>query len=262
MSAAGMKAIILAGGAGTRLSEETAERPKPMVEIGGHPILWHIMKHYGTYGINDFIICLGYKGQVIKDWFASYRLRTADVTMDLGTGETAIHNSWTEPWRVTLLETGATTMTGGRLKQALAHVAPGEDVCLTYGDGVADVDLDALVDFHRSEGALATVTAVQPAGRFGALDVSGSRVSHFQEKPRGDGMWTNGGFFVVKPEVAEYIGGPETVWESEPMRRLAEDGQLASYRHEGSWHVMDTLNDKRALEEEWASGNAPWKTWE
>ena len=255
-----MKAVILAGGIGSRLSEETAVRPKPMVEIGGMPMLWHIMKHYGVHGIEDFVICLGYKGHVVKEWFANYALQTSDVTFDLANRTTEYHRSTTEPWRVTLLDTGADTMTGGRLKRAIEFLDD-EELCMTYGDGVADVDLAALVAFHREQGALATVTAVQPPGRFGALDVHGDRVTHFREKPRGDGTWTNGGYFVLDRRVADYIEGDRTIWEEEPLRRLAHEGQLASFRHEGTWQVMDTLRDKMVLQDQWDSGDPPWVTW-
>lgn len=258
-----MQAVILAGGLGTRLSEETAVRPKPMVEIGDRPILWHIMKHLGTYGIEDFVVCLGYKGDVIKEWFADYFLRVSDVTFDLATGRMDVLSSRAEPWRVTLLETGADTMTGGRLKQAMSHI--GSDagtILMTYGDGVADVDIGALRKFHSEQGTLATVTAVQPPGRWGALDVHGDRVERFREKPKGDGAWTNGGFFLLEPEVASYIEGDATTFESEPLRELAHSGQLSSYKHEGHWQVMDTLKDKHDLQEAWDSGERPWVTWE
>ena len=255
-----MKTVILAGGTGTRLSEETSVRPKPMVEIGGRPILWHIMKHYARHDLTDFIVCLGYRGDVIKDYFANFFMRNSDVTIDLSTGRLDVHASSTEPWRVTLLDTGEHTLTGGRLKRALAHVGD-EQFCMTYGDGVADVDLTALIAFHREQGTLATVTSVQPPGRFGALDVHGDRVTHFREKPRGDGTWTNGGFFVLNPKIGDYIAGDETTWEDEPLRELAHEGQLSSFRHEGYWQVMDTLRDKLVLQEQWNSGSPPWVTW-
>ena len=255
-----MKTVILAGGTGTRLSEETTVRPKPMVEIGGRPILWHIMKHYAQHGLNEFVVCLGYRGDVIKDYFASFFLRNSDVTIDLATGRIDVHASAAEPWKVTLLDTGEGTLTGGRIKRALAHVGD-EEFCMTYGDGVADVDLTALIAFHRAQGTLATVTSVQPPGRFGALDVHGDRVLHFREKPRGDGTWTNGGFFVLNPKVGEYIEGDATTWEEEPLRRLAHEGQLASFRHEGYWQVMDTLRDKLSLQEQWDAGTPRWVTW-
>jgi glucose-1-phosphate cytidylyltransferase len=256
-----VKAVILAGGFGSRLSEETVVRPKPMVEIGGKPMLWHIMKIYAAHGIDEFVICLGYKGYLIKEYFANYYLHTCDVSFDLASGGMEVHRSATEPWRVTLVDTGEQTMTGGRLRRALPYVGD-KDFCFTYGDGVADVDITALVAFHHEQGTLATVTAVQPPGRFGALDVDGERVRHFEEKPRGDGAWTNGGFFVLSPEVARYLEGEQTVWEQEPMHALARDGQLSSYRHEGFWQAMDTLRDRHLLEDLWASGEAPWRVWE
>ncbi|HEV8151363.1 MAG TPA: glucose-1-phosphate cytidylyltransferase, partial [Solirubrobacteraceae bacterium] len=231
-----MKVVILAGGLGSRLSEETTVKPKPMVEIGGKPMLWHIMKIYAAYGIDDFIVCLGYKGYVIKEWFANYALHTSDVTFDLRSGEMEVHHSTTEPWRVTLVETGEATMTGGRLKRVLPYVGD-ETFCFTYGDGVADIDVTALVAHHRGSGGLATVTAVQPSGRFGALEVDDGRVSGFLEKPRGDGAWINGGFFVLEPGVGDYIDGDDTVWEREPMERLAAEGQLTPFRHTGFWQA-------------------------
>jgi glucose-1-phosphate cytidylyltransferase len=255
-----VKAVILAGGLGSRLSEETTVRPKPMVEIGGKPILWHIMKIYAAHRIDDFIVCLGYKGYVIKEWFANYALHTSDVTFDLGTGEMHVHHSTTEPWRITLVETGEETMTGGRLKRVLPYVGD-ETFCFTYGDGVADIDITALVEHHRASGALATVTAVQPSGRFGALEISSDRVSGFLEKPRGDGAWINGGFFVLEPGVGRYIDGDDSVWEREPLERLAGEGQLQPYLHRGFWHAMDTLRERQELEAMWASGNAPWCVW-
>ncbi len=255
-----MKAVILAGGFGSRLSEETAVRPKPMVEIGGKPMLWHIMKLYAAHGIEDFVICLGYKGYLIKEYFANYYLHTCDVTFDLASGDMEVHRSETEPWRVTLVDTGEQTMTGGRLARVLPYVGD-EDFCFTYGDGLADIDITALVAFHREQGTSATVTAVQPPGRFGALDVEGARVREFEEKPRGDGGWTNGGFFVLSPDVGRYIDGADTVWEQGPMRSLARDGQLSCYRHEGFWQAMDTLRDRHHLEQLWSSGTPPWRTW-
>jgi glucose-1-phosphate cytidylyltransferase len=256
-----MKAVILAGGFGSRLSEETATRPKPMVEIGGKPILWHIMKLYAAHGIEDFVICLGYKGYMIKEYFANYYLHTSDVSFDLASGGMEIHRSASEPWRVTLVDTGDHTMTGGRLRRILPFV-DGDDFCMTYGDGVADVDITALVGFHRAQGTLATVTAVQPPGRFGAMEVDDTRVRRFREKPRGDGSWMNGGFFVLSPGVGRYLTDDTTVWEQEPMRSLADDGQLSSYRHEGFWEAMDTLRDRNHLEELWGTGRAPWRTWQ
>ncbi len=255
-----MKAVILAGGLGSRLSEETAARPKPMVEIGGKPILWHIMKIYAAHGIEDFVICLGYKGYMIKEFFANYQLHTCDVSFDLSQGQVEIHRSGTEPWKVTLVDTGEGTMTGGRLKRVLPYVG-GEDFCFTYGDGLANIDVGALIAQHREQGTLATVTAVQPAGRFGAVEIEDARVHSFEEKPRGDGSWLNGGFFVLSPEVDRYIGGDETVWEQEPLRALAHEGQLAPYLHEGFWQAMDTLRDRNVLEQLWSSGGAPWRVW-
>ena len=234
-------------------------RPKPMVEIGGKPMLWHIMKIYAAHGIDEFVICLGYKGYLIKEYFANYYLHTCDVTFDLAAGGVEIHRSATEPWRVTLIDTGEQTMTGGRLRRALAYVGT-DDFCLTYGDGLSDIDISALIAFHRRQGAIATVTAVQPPGRFGAMEIEGERVNSFEEKPRGDGSWMNGGFFVLSPNVARYLDGDATVWEQEPMKGLARDGELACYRHEGFWQAMDTLRDRNQLEELWAGG-APWRTW-
>lgn len=255
-----MKAVILAGGLGSRLSEETSVRPKPMVEIGGKPMLWHIMKIYSAHGINDFVVCLGYKGYVIKEFFANYALHTSDVTFDLRKGDMEIHHSTTEPWRVTLVDTGANSMTGGRLRRVLPYLGD-EDFCFTYGDGVADIDIPGLLAFHEGHGKLATVTAVQPAGRFGALDIDGDQVHSFEEKPRGDGAWTNGGFFVLSPKVADYLEGDSTVFEQGPLRGLASDGQLASFKHTGYWQAMDTLREKQMLQERWESGDAPWRVW-
>jgi glucose-1-phosphate cytidylyltransferase len=256
-----MRAVILAGGRGSRLSEETATRPKPMVEIGGKPILWHIMKLYSAHGIDDFVVCLGYKGYIIKEFFANYFLHTCDVTFDIARGSMEVHHSTAEPWRVTLVDTGEDTMTGGRIKRVLPYVGD-EPFCMTYGDGLADLDIRALIDFHRKHGLRATVTGVQPPGRFGALEVvDGDRVTGFMEKPRGDGAWINGGFFVLDPEVGTYIAGDDTVWEQEPMRGLAEDGQLATYRHTGFWLGMDTLRDRGVMQELWESGRAPWRKW-
>lgn len=257
-----MKVVILAGGLGTRLAEETQVKPKPMAEIGEHPILWHIMKLYGEQGFSEFVICLGYKGYVVKEYFANYFLHNCDVTFDLAQRGMEVHESAVEPWRVTLVDTGAGTQTGGRLKRVAAHLA-GHRFMMTYGDGVADVDLRALLAFHESHGRLATVTAVQPPGRFGALDLEDdeSTVRSFVEKPRGDGAWMNGGFFVLEAGVLDYIAGDEILFEQEPLERLAADGQLAAYRHRGFWQPMDTLRDKRNLEELWDSGRAPWKTW-
>jgi glucose-1-phosphate cytidylyltransferase len=257
-----MKAVILAGGYGTRISEETGVKPKPMVEIGDEPILWHIMKIYAAHGINDFVICLGYKGNSIKDYFANYALHQSDVTYDLRKGRTEIHKNSTEPWRVTLVHTGQGTMTGGRIKR-IRHYLDDEAFCLTYGDGVADVNIEELVAFHREEGRLATLTAVQPPGRFGAfnLDRSEAMVTTFKEKPKGDGAWINGGFFVLEPAVLDYISGDETVWEQDPLEALAAKGQLSAYRHKGFWQPMDTLRDKMVLEDLYTSGKAPWVVW-
>jgi glucose-1-phosphate cytidylyltransferase len=255
-----MKVVILAGGLGSRLTEETTLRPKPMVEIGGKPMLWHIMKIYAAHGIDDFIVCLGYKGYVIKEWFANYALHTSDVTFDLRSGAMEVHHSTTEPWRVTLVETGEATMTGGRLKRVLPYVGD-ETFCFTYGDGLSDLDLDALQAHHRASSVLATVTAVSPAGRFGALELDATRVLGFREKPRGDGAWINGGFFVLDPAVGEYIAGDDTIWEREPMERLAAEGQLAAFRHTGFWQAMDTMRERQVLDDLWASGRAPWRTW-
>ncbi|HEX2391492.1 MAG TPA: glucose-1-phosphate cytidylyltransferase [Solirubrobacterales bacterium] len=256
-----MKAVILAGGLGSRLSEETSVRPKPMVEIGAKPILWHIMKIYAAHGIEEFVICLGYKGYLIKEFFANYYLHTCDVSFDLSSGSMEVHRSETEPWRVTLVETGEETMTGGRLKRALPYVGE-EEFCFTYGDGVANIDISALIAFHREQGRIATVTAVQPPGRFGALDVEGPRVRRFEEKPPGDHVATNGGFFVLNPAVGRYLEDDRTVWEQAPVRRLAEDGELACYRHNGFWQPMDTLRDRHVLEDLWNSGSPPWRVWD
>jgi len=255
-----VKAVILAGGLGSRLSEETVVRPKPMVEIGGMPILWHIMKIYAAHGIDDFVVCLGYKGYVIKEWFANYALHTSDVTFDMRSGEMEVHHSTTEPWRVTLVETGADTMTGGRLKRVLPYIG-GETFCLTYGDGVADVDVGTLIAHHRDEGRLATVTAVQPPGRFGALEIEDDRVAIFLEKPRGDGAWINGGFFVCEPGIGDVIADDATSWEDESLRALAGREQLTVYRHRGFWQAMDTIRDRNQLEALWSSGEAEWRTW-
>jgi glucose-1-phosphate cytidylyltransferase len=252
-----MKAVILAGGLGSRISEETEVRPKPMIEIGAKPILWHIMKIYAAHGITDFVVCLGYKGYVIKEFFANYYLHSCDVTFDLAGGAVEVHQSAAEPWRVTLVDTGDDTMTGGRLRRVMGYVA-GEEFCLTYGDGVADIDVSALLRFHREQGRLATVTAVQPPGRFGALEVEGQRVKGFAEKPHGDGGWINGGFFVLSPEVERYLGDDTTVWEREPLEGLARDGELSVYQHEGFWQPMDTQRDMRQLQALWESGEAPW----
>src|SRR5215210_1990096 len=252
-----MKAVILAGGLGSRISEETEVRPKPMVEIGHKPILWHIMKIYSAHGISEFVVCLGYKGYVIKEFFANYYLHACDVTFDLASNAVEVHQSSAEPWRVTLDDTGDATMTGGRLARVLSYVADG-DFCMTYGDGVADIDVSALLEFHRGQGRLATVTAVQPPGRFGALEVEGERVTGFAEKPHGDGGWINGGFFVLEPGVERYLGDDTTVWEREPLEGLARDEQLSVYQHHGFWQPMDTQRDMRQLQAMWESGEAPW----
>ena len=255
-----MKAVILAGGLGTRLAEETSLRPKPMVEVGGKPILWHIMKIYSTHGVNEFIICLGYKGYLIKEYFANYFLHTSDITLDMKNNSMEVHQNNSEPWKVTLVDTGAETMTGGRLKRVRQFL--GEDpFCFTYGDGVSDVDISALISFHHEQGRLATLTAVQPPGRFGALDMDSHKVCGFQEKPQGDGGWINGGFFILSPKVIDYIDGDATVWERAPMEALARSGQMSAYLHHGFWQPMDTLRDKIQLEELWQSGRAPWKVW-
>jgi glucose-1-phosphate cytidylyltransferase len=256
-----MKCAILAGGLGTRISEETVTRPKPMIEIGGRPILWHIMKIYSAHGIQDFIICLGYKGYVIKEYFSNYFLHMSDVTFDLRDNSMRVHRAKAEPWTVTLVDTGEETQIGGRIKRILPHVEGEEAFCVTYGDGVGDVDIGATVELHRKAGRLATVTATQPPGRFGAIRHEGDRVTGFQEKPLGDGGWINGGFFVLSPQVGRYIEGDEVVWEREPMEQLAADGQLGVYFHEGFWHPMDTLRDRKYLEGLWESGKAPWKIW-
>ena len=256
-----MKAVLLAGGLGTRFSEETDVKPKPMIEIGGMPIIWHIMKIYSYYGINDFVVCLGYKGYVIKEYFRNYFLHVSNVTFDMKTNSMEVHDAAAEPWRVTLVDTGEKTMIGGRIKRILPYLGEDREFCLTYGDGVGDVDVGAVVDLHRREGRLATVTATQPPGRFGAIRHLGHRVTGFQEKPVGDGGWINGGFFVLSPEVGRYIEGDATVWEQEPMQRLAAEGRLSVYFHQGFWQPMDTLRDKRHLENLWASGQAPWKVW-
>jgi len=257
-----MKAVILAGGFGTRLSEETGVRPKPMVEIGEKPILWHIMKIYSAHGVNDFIICLGYKGYVIKEFFSTYSLQMSDVTFDFRKNRTEFHQENTEPWRVTLVETGLDTMTGGRLKRLKPYIA-GESFCLTYGDGLCDVNIKELIGFHKNQGTIATLTAVQPPGRFGVftLEKNESKVNSFKEKPKGDGAWINGGFFVLESEVLDFIKDDSTVWEQEPMEKLAQQGQLSAFRHQGFWQPMDTLRDKNLLEKLWQSGKAPWKMW-
>jgi glucose-1-phosphate cytidylyltransferase len=256
-----MKAVILAGGLGTRLSEETATRPKPMVEIGGKPILWHILKMYGHHGVNDFVICCGYKGYVIKEYFANYFLHMSDVTFDMRSNRMEVHQKRAEPWTVTLVDTGDDSMTGGRLLRVAEYVRDEEAFCLTYGDGVSDIDIGTTLAFHRAHGKAATISATFPPGRFGALDIKGGQVRSFKEKPQGDGAMINGGFFVLKPSVLDYIGGDSTIWEQESLVRLAGEGQLMAYEHSGFWQPMDTLRDKQLLEELWASGKAPWKVW-
>jgi glucose-1-phosphate cytidylyltransferase len=255
-----MKAVILAGGLGTRISEETESKPKPMIEIGAKPLLWHVMKIYSAHGIDEFVVCLGYRGYVIKEYFANYYLHMGDVTFDLRDNSMQVLQSGAEPWRVTLIDTGDTTATGGRLKRVLPYVGD-EEFLFTYGDGVADIDLAALTAFHRDQGALATMTAVQPRGRWGSVDLDGDRIRRYEEKPKGDGGWINGGFFVLSPGVGEYIEGDSTTWEREPLQRLAADGELAAYRHQGFWHAVDTLRDKRYLQEQWDGGSPPWKLW-
>lgn len=257
-----MKAVILAGGRGTRLSEETYLKPKPMIEIGGMPILWHIMKIYSAYGINQFIICLGYKGYIIKEFFNHYFLHRSDVTINLRENQVEIHQNKVEPWVITLVDTGEETMTGGRLKRVAHFLDQEEDFCFTYGDGVGDIHIGRLIEFHRRQKTLATVTCVRPPARFGALQVENNRVSRFEEKPMGEGGWINGGFFVLSPKTLDLIEGDETIWEHEPMEQLAAWGELSVHCHEGFWRPMDTMRDKVFLEELWASGNADWAVWE
>ncbi len=254
-----MKAVILAGGFGTRISEETALRPKPMIEIGGMPVLWHILKIYSHHGINDFVICLGYKGYLIKEYFANYFLHRSDVTIDLRSNSMDVHHKHAEPWRITLVDTGESTQTGGRLRRVAGYLDG--PFCFTYGDGVADVDIGAIVAFHGEKRTLATVCAVRPPGRFGALDIEEGRITRFEEKPSGDGTWINGGFFVLEPAVMDYIDGDDCIWERAPLERLAREGNLSAYAHHGFWQPMDTLRDKLKLEELWRSGKAPWKLW-
>ena len=256
-----MKAVILAGGLGTRISEESHLRPKPMIEIGGRPILWHIMNIYTAHGVTDFVICLGYRGHMIKEYFANYMLHASDVTVDSRTGETIYHQNYAEPWRITMVDTGPNTMTGGRLKRVSRYLDPDESFCMTYGDGVADIDIGRLVDFHHRHGRLATVTAVTPPGRYGALLMDGDRVADFVEKPPGDNGFVNGGYFVLHPSVLDRIEGEDTPWETTPLESLARDGELLAFRHLGFWQPMDTLRDRTTLEAMWSSGNAPWKVW-
>ena len=255
-----MKAVILAGGMGTRLAEETVARPKPMVEIGGRPLLWHIMKLYAAYDVQDFVICLGYKGYMIKEYFRNYTLHSSDVTLDLSNNTLRVHQNHSEPWRVTLVDTGETTQTGGRIRRVRDYLGS-DDFCLTYGDGVADVNIRELIAFHKRHQCKATVTAVQPPGRFGALNLQGSMVTSFVEKPHGDGGWINGGFFVLKPAILDYIAGDDTLWEAQPLEQLAKEQQLQAFEHRGFWRPMDTLRDKQHLEMLWQEGAAPWKIW-
>ncbi len=255
-----MKAVILAGGMGTRLSEETLIKPKPMVEIGGHPILWHIMKIYSCFGINDFIICLGYKGYMIKEYFANYCLHMSDITFDMSDGNMEVHQNTAEPWRVTLVDTGEKTLTGGRIKRVMKYIG-NETFCLTYGDGVSDVNIKNLIEFHKSQNCLVTVTAIQPPGRYGHLEINGDRVTSFKEKPSGEGSWINGGFFVCEPEIMDYISGDLVMLENEPIETISGMNQLAVYKHHGFWHPMDTLRDKNYLEGLWQDNKAAWKLW-
>jgi glucose-1-phosphate cytidylyltransferase len=255
-----MKAVILAGGYGTRLSEETTVRPKPMVEIGGKPILWHIMKIFSAYGIHEFIVCCGYKGEMIKEYFSKYFLQMSDITFDMKDNKMKVHTNGADPWKVTLVDTGEKTMTGGRLKRVRDFIGK-ETFCFTYGDGVSDIDIGKLIEFHGNQKTYATLTAVQPPGRFGILSLEKDRVVNFREKPHGDGAWINGGFFVLETEVLDYIEEDASVWEQEPLMRLADDKMLSAYRHHGFWHPMDTLRDKHVLEDLWQSGKAPWKKW-
>jgi len=255
-----MKVVLLAGGLGTRISEESHLKPKPMIEIGGKPILWHIMKIYSYYGLNDFIICTGYKGYIIKEYFANYFLHQSDVTFDMQNNKMEIHNNSCEPWKVTIVDTGETTQTGGRIKRIQKYVN-NKTFCLTYGDGVNNVNIADLITFHKTQKSFATLTSVQPPGRYGALEMLGNRIERFQEKPKGDGSWINGGFFVLEPEIFKYIDADSTLWEQEPLEKLALDKQLIAYKHNGFWQPMDTLRDKIKLEELWNSGEAPWKIW-
>ena len=257
-----MKAVILAGGLGTRISEETHLKPKPMIEIGGRPILWHILKMYSAHGVNDFVICCGYKGYVIKEYFANYFLHMSDVTFDMQHNKMEVHQQYSEPWRITLVDTGEETLTGGRLKRVAQYLKDEEAFCFTYGDGVSDIDITAGIEFHRKHKRLATLTGVQPPGRFGVLNIDGDRVASFEEKPHGEGGWINGGFFVLSPKVLDLIDSDSTIWERGPMEQLARQDQLSVYMHNGFWQPMDTLRDKVLLEELWESGKAPWKTWE
>jgi glucose-1-phosphate cytidylyltransferase len=256
-----MKAVILAGGLGTRISEESVSRPKPMIEVGGKPILWHIMKIYSHYGINEFIVCCGYKGYVIKEYFANYFLHMSDVTFDMKNNSMEVHQQFADPWRVTLVDTGEDTMTGGRLKRVGEYVKDEEAFCFTYGDGVSDINIESLINFHRQQKVKATLTAVYPPGRFGALDIKDHKVTTFKEKPKGDGARINGGFFVLSPSVLTFLKDDSTVWEQEPLEQLAKSNQMSAYHHDGFWQPMDTLRDKNYLEELWSTGQAPWKVW-
>lgn len=255
-----MKAVILAGGFGTRISEESATRPKPMIEIGGMPLLWHIMKIYSSHNVNDFVICCGYKGYMIKEYFANYFLHMSDVTFDIKNNKMEVHRKLAEPWRVTLVDTGLNTMTGGRLKKVESYVKD-ETFCFTYGDGLSDIDITKLMNFHKQTKTFATVTAVQPPGRFGVLNLDNEKIFDFKEKPTGDGNWINGGYFVLEPQIFDYIEDDNTVWEREPMEKMTKDNQLSAYKHVGFWHPVDTLRDKNQLEELWSSQKAPWKNW-
>jgi glucose-1-phosphate cytidylyltransferase len=257
-----MKVVILAGGYGTRITEESAVRPKPMISIGGRPILWHIMKIYSAYGLNEFVVCCGYQGHVIREYFANYRLNNSDITVDLCTDSMVVHRSVAEPWRITLVDTGESTMTGGRIRRVRSYV-DGERFCLTYGDGVTNANMSDLIAFHKAQRTYLTLTAVQPPGRFGAFSLAAgdAQVRGFKEKPRGDGAWVNGGFFVCEPEVFDFIDADDTVWENEPMERLSSEDQLSAFRHDGFWHSMDTLRDRMVLEDLWRTGAAPWKIW-
>lgn len=256
-----MKVVILAGGYGTRISEETHLKPKPMVEVGGKPLLWHIMKHYSSYGINEFIICCGYKGYLIKEYFANYFLHMSDVTFDMQNNKMEIHHQMVEPWKVTLVDTGESTMTGGRIKRVKEYIEDDELFCLTYGDGVSNINIKELLSFHREQKVKATLTATLPPGRFGALNIQGDKVLAFEEKPKGDGALINGGFFVLSPSILEYLHDDETIWEKEPLERLARDNELAAFKHEGFWQPMDTLRDQRYLQTLWDNGNPPWRNW-
>ena len=257
-----MKCVLLAGGLGTRLSEETSTRPKPMVEIGGKPILWHIMKIYSHYGVNEFIICLGYKGYIIKEYFANYFLHMSDVTFDMQNNQMQVHNQYAEPWKVTLVDTGDESMTGGRLRRVKEYLKDEESFCFTYGDGVSNINISQLIEFHKQQGKLATLTAVTPPGRFGALDTKNNLITSFKEKPKGDGAKINGGFFVLSPKVIDLIDNDKCTWEQEPLEKLAREGQLSAFVHDGFWQPMDTLRDKHHLEEMWQNNQAPWKLWE